>query len=141
MAALAWKFKDYLDRHNVTPYRLQKALGGRVSHRLSYDWAKERPERLHLAVLERVMGALEDLTGEPVEIGDLLKVVPDPEPEVDAESALWLGTALTPVLEPWTWGPEGEPAGTPVRYVPGEGLYVYEDAPEDEHKDDQDGPA
>lgn len=127
MATLEWKFKEYLKQHDVTPYRLQKELGGQVSHRLSYDWARERPERLHLAVLERVMAALEDLTGEPVEIGDLLTFVPDPEPQgADAESALWLGAALTSPLE-FGWGPEGEPEGDPVEFVPGEGLYIYDD--------------
>lgn len=48
-------------------------------------------------------------------------------PDVNAESALWLGSALTPPLEPWTWGPEGEPEGHRVVYVPGEGLLVYEE--------------
>ena len=112
MATLEWKFKDFLDEHKITPYRLQKELGGTVSHRLSYDWAKERPERLHLSVLERVMGALEDITGKSVSIEDFLEFTPDPEPQsFEAESALWLNAALTPPLEPVEWGPGGEPEG------------------------------
>ena len=133
MATLEWKFKDYLDQHDITPYRLQKELHGQVSHRLSYDWAKERPERLHLSVLERVMGTLEGLTGETVGIEDFLKFVPDPDPievpdaDIDAVSAMWLNAALTPPLDPVKWGPGGEPKGHPVEFVPGEGLYIYED--------------
>ena len=87
MATLEWKFKEYLKQHGITPYRLQKEMGGQVSHRLTYDWARERPERLHLPVLERVMSALEGITGEPVDIKDFLEYVPEPEP-VDDEAAL-----------------------------------------------------
>jgi hypothetical protein len=132
MATLQWKFKDYLDKHSITPYRLGKELGDGASHRLPYDWARERPERLHLPVLERVIAALEELTGESVNIADFLEVVPDPEPDSDpgalaAESQAWLNTALTSPLEPYDWGPKGIPKGHPVAFVPGEGVMVYED--------------
>lgn len=31
-----------------------------------------------------------------------------------------------PLLEPYDWGPDGEPKGQPIRYVPGEGWKVGE---------------
>lgn len=48
------------------------------------------------------------------------------ECEMDEETRAWLDAELTPPLEPYDWGPEGPPEGQPVRYVPGEGLWVYE---------------
>lgn len=57
---LKWKITDYLRRHRITPYKLEKALGQRASRRVPYDWAKEPPERLHLDVLAKVLTALEE---------------------------------------------------------------------------------
>lgn len=128
MATLEWRFKTYLDQHGITPYRLHKALHGQVSQRLTYDWAKERPERLHLPVLEKVMSALESITGESVEVADLIKFIPDPEPleEVDAETRAWLDAEPAPPLEPYDWGdvdPETLGQGR-VEYVQGKGWIV-----------------
>lgn len=117
MATLEWKFKEYLDAHGITPYRLQKEMGGQVSHRLSYDWARERPERLHLPVLERVMSALEGMTGEPVDIKDFLEFVPDPEPEMDEETRAWLDAPIDAPLEPYDWGDQNpETLGEALRF-------------------------
>jgi len=124
MAMLEWKFKEYLDRHEITPYRLGKELGGQVSHRLTYDWAKERPERLHLEVLERVMSALETLTGEPVEITDFLEFVPDPEPEqMDQETKAWLESDLSRLgeVDAYEWAEGEAEEGEVLHYVPGQG--------------------
>jgi len=122
MATLEWKFKEYLDRHEITPYRLHKELSGQVSHRLTYDWAKERPERLHLAVLERVMSALENMTGEPVDVTDFLKFIPDPEP-VDAETRAWMDTDLSRLgeVDPYEWAEGEAEEGEALSYVPGQG--------------------
>lgn len=52
----------------------------------------------------------------------------NPEPdELDEETEAWLYAPLTPRLELWEWGPEGEPEGVPVRYVPGQGWLMLED--------------
>lgn len=80
--------------------------------------------------LDAVLPALRELTGETVEVDDLITYEPDPAktPDIEAESALWLNTALTSPLESFEWGPEGKPKGQPVEFVPGEGLYIYEDS-------------
>lgn len=49
-------------------------------------------------------------------------------PEPDAESRAWLDAPLAPPLEPFDWGPEGEPEGEPVRWDPEQGAYVVGEA-------------
>ncbi len=73
MKTLRWKFGDYLKAHSITAYRLSKELGGTASRRLPYEWAKGPPQHLHLDVLQKVMAALEDITGKPVSVCDLLE--------------------------------------------------------------------
>lgn len=118
---MKWRLKNYLDKHDLTPYSLVRATG--VSPTTVYGLAQGKHERISLDVLDRVIWGLEKLTGETVELSDVLERDPAP---VDDESALWLSAALTPPLEPWEWGPEGEPEGVPVEYVPGEGWVMDE---------------
>lgn len=46
--------------------------------------------------------------------------------EPESEDLSWLEADLAD-LPPYDWGPEGPPAGRPVRYLPGVGLVVEED--------------
>lgn len=129
MAEMKWNLEDWLETRGVTRYELAQNMGGNVKTRLTSLYRMREPKRIDLAVMGEIVSALRHITGEEVTPNDLLEYVPDPEPEanIDAESALWLGDALTPTLEAWEWGPEGEPEGQPVEYVAGEGLYIYED--------------
>lgn len=68
---LVWKLPEYLDAHGLTRYQLMQELGDGKG-RVAYKW-KELPERLDTEALERVMGALERLTGNNVVITDLLE--------------------------------------------------------------------
>lgn len=45
--------------------------------------------------------------------------------ESESEDLSWLEADLAH-LPPYDWGPEGPPAGRPVRYLPGVGLIVEE---------------
>ncbi len=88
---LAWKLPKYLDNHGVTRYQLMTELGdGRG--RVAYEW-KELPKRLDTEAFERVLGALEKLTGEPVTLTDLLEYVPEPEVQNDEQALLDTSTA------------------------------------------------
>lgn len=44
--------------------------------------------------------------------------------EMDPETRSWLDADLGGELPPFDWGPEGEPSGKPVHFVPGVGLVV-----------------
>lgn len=130
--ATTWKLRDYLHERRIKPATLARQMGGKMSRTAVYGLVQvNQPKAVYLETLDAVLPALRQLTGEEVEIGDLINYEPDPEgtddQSSDAESALWLNSALTPALEPWEWGPEGEPEGQPVEYVPGEGLYICED--------------
>jgi hypothetical protein len=60
--------------------------------RVAYEW-KELPKRLDTEAFERVLGALEKLTGEPVTLTDLLEYVPEPEVQNDEQALLDTSTA------------------------------------------------
>lgn len=127
MAQMHWNLENWLKARDVTKYELAKSMGGNEKSRLTTLYRMRDPQRIDLNVMAEIVSALREITGEEVMPNDLLEFTPDPKPEeIDAESALWLNTALTPPLEPWEWGPEGEPEGVPVEYVPGKGWVMGE---------------
>jgi len=68
---MRWKLKDYLDRHDLTPHQL--ALEAKLSVNTVYPMARGQAERISLKTIDRVIAALRELTGEDVDIGDLLE--------------------------------------------------------------------
>ncbi len=95
MKQLVWKLPNYLETHGLTRYQLMQELGDGKG-RVAYKW-KDLPDRLDTEVLERVMGALEKLTGGPVKITDLLEYGPG---DTDAVGS------LTAAGVPYTGDPE-----------------------------------
>lgn len=125
---IKWKLKDYLDAHDLTPYKLAQVSG--LAKNTVYSMARGEAEG-NLKTLETVIKTLREITGEQVELGDVIEVIDDEpvtEQALDAESHLWLEADLAPPLEPYEWG-ETDPntLGKPVRYVAGEGVVVIED--------------
>jgi excisionase family DNA binding protein len=51
-----------------------------------------------------------------------------PTDELDAETRAWVDAELTEPLPPYEWGPAGIPPVKPVRYKPGVGFVVEEEA-------------
>lgn len=82
----------YLQRHQITPYRLVKAVEGRVSPNTVYTLARKPAQRIDLSTVGEVLAALGRLTGEPVSITDLLEEAapPAPAPGPDPLAALRL---------------------------------------------------
>lgn len=101
MKRLTWKLPDVLKMHGITPYQLelklraslalesermeqvQKAKKGELSEvqrpvgyspNTIYTWCKldTVPERLQTSTLERILRALEQLTGQDVALSDVL---------------------------------------------------------------------
>ena len=93
MTTIRWRLDNILQTHNLTAYKLEQALRGRVSRNTVYRWAKEMPQSLDLAALPHMLEALTRLTGQPVTPNDLLEVIEEPtEPDpVDA----WLTASAT----------------------------------------------
>lgn len=125
--ATQWRLKQFLNAHDLKPAAVAQATEGRLSRNSVYALARGA-EAVRFETLDVLLPALREITGEDVAVSDLIHYEPDPVPSesVDADSALWLGSALTPALEPWVWGPGGEPEGAPVEFVEGEGLYIYD---------------
>lgn len=72
MAEIRLKLRQYLDAHNLSAYRLVREVEG-ISPNTIYAYAANR-RKPTLHNLEKVLSALERLTGKPVSISDLLEV-------------------------------------------------------------------
>lgn len=75
MALVRWKLASYLTAHNLTAYKVAKQMGGMTRVPTVYRMADgDRPiSRVDLGTLAEVLVALRQLTGETVDIGDLLE--------------------------------------------------------------------
>ncbi len=114
---MKWRLKNYLDEHKLTPYSLVRATG--VSPTTVYGLAQGKHERISLDVLDKVIWGLERLTGETVELSDVLER--DPAPVDDEEALLASSTAgLQEALDDLERG------------IPPEELKAWHDAFEDE---------
>lgn len=66
-----WTVKPLLKKHKITPYRLMKESG--LAQGTIYRLVNGDTRSLNADTLDRVMGALRRLTGEEIEISDLLR--------------------------------------------------------------------
>lgn len=67
---IRWLIRPLLERHDVTPYRLMKESG--LAQGTVYRLVRGETSTLNVETLDRVMTALRRLTGEKVEIQDLI---------------------------------------------------------------------
>jgi DNA-binding Xre family transcriptional regulator len=70
-----WKIKEYLETHGKTPYALWKASG--ISRTTIYAITGGKMDGLHFDTLSKLIAGLESITGQTVEVGDVLEVVRD----------------------------------------------------------------
>ncbi len=68
---LRWRLRDYLNEHNLSAYALTRAAD--VAPNTVYALARGDSERISLEVFDKVLTALEKLTGQPVGVSDLLE--------------------------------------------------------------------
>lgn len=66
-----WTVRPLLEHHGITPYRLMKESG--LAQGTVYRLVNGDTRSLNADTLDKVMGALRRLTGEEIEISDLLK--------------------------------------------------------------------
>ncbi|CAM2975776.1 helix-turn-helix domain-containing protein [Deinococcus radiodurans] len=77
MSEVRWRLKEFLAERNLTAYALSKEGG---IHRLSTVYritGSDAPTRVDLPTLAKVLDGLRKLTGEDVQIGDILEYLPD----------------------------------------------------------------
>lgn len=65
-----WTVRPLLERHGITAYRLMKESG--LAQGTVYRLVNGDTRSLNAETLDRVMGALRRLTGEEIQINDLL---------------------------------------------------------------------
>ena len=66
-----WKVKAYLEAHNLTPYRLRKESG--LAQGTVYRLVNGDTVNLNAATLDATIKTLRKLTGEHVDISDVLE--------------------------------------------------------------------
>lgn len=71
---VAWRIKEFLDDHGLTPYRLVQASG--IPQGTVYRLVNGDTRNLNADTLALTLDALRTLTGEPVGLGDVLEYTP-----------------------------------------------------------------
>ncbi len=66
-----WTVKEYLEAHDITPYRFMKESG--LAQGTAYRLVNGDTRNLNADTLDAAIRALRSLTGERVEIADLLE--------------------------------------------------------------------
>lgn len=88
MTQTQWRLKEFLETHRLRPSQLTRATEGKLSRAGIYGLlSDERPQSVHFATLDALLPALRELTGETVQISDLLEYaegVPDSAPKGSA---------------------------------------------------------
>lgn len=115
---MKWVLKDYLNRHEVTPYQLAKATG--LSVNTVYPLARGEAQRISLDTLQTVLDALDGLTGDRVELADLLERSQKPLDLAEAGLEDWAAAlaeidADVPPEELAAWNEAFERASRPHR--------------------------
>lgn len=75
---MKWKLKTYLEENGVTPHAL--ALESKLSLNSVYPAVRGTAERVSLATLDRMLAALDQLTGKRVSLADVLERDEDNQP-------------------------------------------------------------
>lgn len=68
-----WKVREVLDKHGKTPYALWKASG--LPRNTVYAIAQGETDGAQFDTLSKLIGGLEQLTGQQFELADVLELV------------------------------------------------------------------
>jgi DNA-binding Xre family transcriptional regulator len=66
-----WKVKEYLEAHSLTPYRFMKESG--LAQGTAYRLVNGDTRNLNADTLDATIRTLEALTGQPVQLSDVLE--------------------------------------------------------------------
>ncbi len=68
---MKWKLPEFLNKHNITVYKLAKETT--IARNTLYNLTNKTPIRIDLETLNALIPALERMTGQRVELNDLLE--------------------------------------------------------------------
>lgn len=95
--ATTWKLRDYLHDRRIRPAKLATLLEGRMSRNSIYGLVGEEPPKaVYLETIDAIIPALRELTGEDVQVSDLLEY--EPTPGVSASGRPYTGDPETDAL-------------------------------------------
>ncbi len=77
MSEVRWRLKEFLEARNLTAYALSKAGGIQRMSTVYRIASSDAPTRVDLPTLARVLDGLRKLTGEEVQLTDILEYVPE----------------------------------------------------------------
>ena len=75
--AVRWKVREFLEEHNLTPYRLMVSSG--LAKGTVYRLVNDNSTGISPETLNSILSALTELTGQPVGITEVLEFTPDSE--------------------------------------------------------------
>ena len=88
MDTVKWKLKEFLDDHDLSAYQLIDKAHGKISRTGVYRLTDDELKGVRFESLAAIIPALRELTGEEVQIGDLLEYV-GPAPAPDPKRSAW----------------------------------------------------
>ena len=87
MSEVRWRLGRFLEERGFTAYALAKASGIQRMGTVYRIAGKDAPVRVDLPTLAALLDGLRALTGEDVQLADILEYVPTPPPAPEATSA------------------------------------------------------
>jgi primosomal protein N' len=108
---LRFHLKPFLERHRISAYQLARATKGKLSESTVYSLSREPQRRVDLNSVGVIVETLKELTGETVQIQDLIENVPEEKPLINPKYAYLLKDAKPATREQlekvwWHWTPE-----------------------------------
>lgn len=94
---MTWKLRDYLHQRGIKPATLARQLGDTMSRTAVYGLVKDKPPKaIYFETLDAILPALRTLTGEDVQVSDLLEY--EPTERVSASGRPYAGDPETDAL-------------------------------------------
>lgn len=95
--ATTWKLRNYLHDRRIKPAKLATQMGSKMSRTAIYGLvAEEPPKAIYLETIDAIIPALRELTGEDVQLSDLLEY--EPTERVSASGRPYTGDPETDAL-------------------------------------------
>ena len=90
---LRFHLKPFLERHRISAYQLVQATKGKLSESTVYGMSRKPLQRIDLDSVRVILGALSDLTTQPVQMQDLLEDRQEIEAQINPKYAELLKNA------------------------------------------------
>lgn len=77
--AIRWRLPELLEEYDITGYQIGVELGGHKKMPVIYNLTNpaKRPSRVNFATMSDILSALRSLTGEDIQLTDLIEYTPD----------------------------------------------------------------